>query len=271
MRLLPVLACLLVLSACSSAGDPEPERQESPAARTPVPELGACRVLEPADVEQASDDTETVPCTEEHTAETFAIGTFPDAFAEAAYDDARLGRWIYERCGTAFATFLGGNDSAALRSMLSWAWFRAPEADWEAGARWYRCDVVGGRDDAEAYRALPRTAKGLLSGPPDDDWLLCARGERFPGSAKVACSTPHDWRAVTAVRVSLDPTRPDRAAEPFPGPQVVSRVAQNLCSDSVLGYLNYPVIDFDYAVTAFGRTEWELGDRRAICWARSGR
>ena len=36
-----------------------------------------------------------------------------------------------------------------MRTVLSWAWFRPSEEAWDQGARWYRCDVVGGGDQSK--------------------------------------------------------------------------------------------------------------------------
>ena len=75
-----------------------------------------------------------------------------------------------------------------MRTVVSWAWFRPSEKAWDDGARWYRCDVVGGGDQTEAYVDLPETAEGLLLGRPDDDWMVCAAGPTVTSSVKVPCS-----------------------------------------------------------------------------------
>ena len=98
-----------------------------------------------------------------HTAQTFAVGTLP-ASTGKGYSDARHGRWVYPRCQSAFEKFLSVDESLALRVQLSWAWFRPSERGWDKGARWYRCDLVGGTAQATSYRDLPTTAKGLFRG-----------------------------------------------------------------------------------------------------------
>ena len=50
-----------------------------------APELGACRVLTPEDIDQRSNATKTVACEERHTAETFAIGELPEELQEVGY------------------------------------------------------------------------------------------------------------------------------------------------------------------------------------------
>jgi Septum formation len=254
-----VVVLAVVLSACGQSSGSEPE--ESGTANRP-PELGACRVLAPDDITQHTNDTETVPCTEKHTAETFAVGSFPTDVAKSAeLGDPRLGRYIYETCSDRFQRFLGGDESTVMRSMLTWAWFRPSQDEWDAGARWYRCDVVGGADDAEELRTLPTTAKGLLGGPPNDTWMTCAVGETVSGSEKVPCSQPHNWRAVTTIKVGGE-------QDDYPGDRVVEARTRDYCSDSVGAWMNYPV-DYEFGYTYFRQAEWKAGNRRSICWART--
>ncbi len=231
-------------------------------AETAPPELGACRVLEPSDVEEPTDDTEKVGCDEPHTAETYAVGPLPDRFEDAAWDDERLGQLAYRLCGRRFPRFLGAEESRVLRSVLDWAWFRPSEEAWEAGARWYRCDVVGDQLSEQEYAPLPETAEGALSGlEPEEKYVLCANGETVAGSVKVPCSEPHTWRAVTSIRLGGE-------KDAYPGDRVAEVRSRDFCSDSVAAFLNYP-LDFEFGYTWFGEGEWEAGNRLSICWART--
>jgi len=251
---------VLVLAGCTQAGGQD--GTSSKAERTP-PRLGACRALVPDDITQASNQTAPVGCSQRHTAETFAVGTFPEKLADADNpDDRALGAYVYDRCQQRFQEFLGGDESLVLRSTMTWAWFRPTKDAWADGARWYRCDVVGGPIDASSYRSLPRTLRGFMSSRPDEDWTLCARGTKVAGSEKVPCSTKHDWRAVTTIKLG----QPDDA---YPGDRIAQIRSQQYCSDSVGAWLNYPATNYDYGVTVFHEAEWKAGNRRSICWART--
>ena len=256
-------ALLVLLAGCSGT---TPARTQSVARAAEVPETGACRDLAASAISRSADATATVDCSKDHTAETFAVGEFPKAVAAAGYDDRALGRYMYRTCGAAYLRFLGGDDSAALRSLFSWAWFRPAEAAWKDGKRWYRCDLVGGPVGATTLRDLPRSARGYLAGnpttSPHQEWTLCAKGETFSGSTKVPCSTEHDWRAVTTIKLG-DPR------DAYPGDRVAAYRTNDFCTDSVRAYLGYPAEDFDYATTVFGKAEWQSGNRRSVCWART--
>lgn len=251
------MSVLLVTGCSGTPDDVDPEQVDA----VDAPKLGACRMLEPEDVAQPSNATRTIDCSEKHTAETYAVGPLPAEFAEADYDDEQLGLFAYRTCSAAFQTFLGADESLVMRTVVAWAWFRPSEAAWDEGARWYRCDVVGGGEQSKEYVALPKTAKGLLLGRPEDKWMVCAQGPTVAGSVKVPCSVKHIWRAVTTIKVGLD-------TAPYPGDRKVEVVTDDFCSDSVGAWMNYPV-DYEYAYTWFHKAEWDAGNRRSICWAKT--
>jgi hypothetical protein len=272
-RALAPAGVLVVLLAACTDSPPASQGEEAtgeetgaatePASPAPTPVLGACRILAPDDVARPSNSSPVVDCARRHTAETFAVGTFPDDVApeDADLDDPELGKYAYDVCSERFLAFLGGDESAVMRSILTWAWF-GPSADaWEDGARWYRCDAVGGADQSKRYDALPKTARGLLQAPPPDRWMVCADGENVAGSARVPCSEPHTWRAVTTIKLG----QPD---DPYPGDRVAEARTKQFCSSSVGAWSGYPP-DYEFGYTWFHEEEWTAGNRRSICWAKT--
>jgi hypothetical protein len=238
-----------------------PSHAPSDSADQTPPQLGVCRLLTAHDVSQPSNDTAPVSCDQPHTAQTYAVGQLPADLAHASYDGADVASYAYRVCSQRFQSYTGADESLAMRTVLSWAWFRPTEAAWKAGARWYRCDVVGGGDQTRTYVDLPARTKGLLSGRPKDEWMVCAQGASVSGSVKVPCSQQHDWRAVTTIVLG----GPD---DPYPGDRVVQRRTRDYCSTSVSAWLDYPV-DYDFGYSWFHEAEWQAGNRRSVCWARS--
>ncbi len=264
-RLLVALTlAVLVLAGCRQGPGAGPEAGPNSDPRQvdalPAPELGACRRLTPQDVAAATNATRTVDCREPHTAQTYAVGTMPGALADAAYDDRAVGAFAYDTCSKRFLRFLGADESLSMRTVLSWAWFRPSPAAWEQGARWYRCDVVGGGEQSRRYVDLPADARGLLL-KATDRWLVCVQGPSVTGSVKIPCSRPHDWRAISTIVV-------DDASAPYPGDRLVEVRSRDFCSASVGALLGYPV-DYDFGYTWFHEAEWQAGNRRSVCWART--
>lgn len=225
-----------------------------------APYLGACRDLTTDDIAQPSNATRVVDCSEDHNAMTYAVGSLPEALQDAGYDADELGAFAFAVCSGKFAKLLGADESLAMRTVLTWAWFRPSEEAWDQGARWYRCDVVGGGDETEELVDIPADVKGLME-RPDDEWLVCAAGPSVAGSVKVPCSEAHDWRAVSTIKLG----EPD---DPYPGDRVSEVTTKDYCSDSVGAWLGYPV-DYDYGYTWFHEAEWNAGNRRSVCWAKT--
>jgi hypothetical protein len=251
-------AAVVILTGCSSepqGKNVDPEQVDS----TEVPELGACRMLTPDDVEQPANATRTVDCKDKHTAETFAIGDLPKSFDDVDYDAKAVGDFAYRTCTKQFEKFLGADESLVLRTIVSWAWFRPSEKAWDDGARWYRCDVVGGNATSTEYRPLPTTAKGLLLGRPDDRWLVCAVGATVAEGEKVPCAQKHDWRAATTIKLG-------EPGDKYPGDEIVASRTKAFCATSIKAWLNYPA-RFEFAYTHFHEAEWQAGNRRSVCWA----
>ena len=256
-----VLATAVLAFALAGCGEDLPASVD-PAQVDAVeaPELGACRDLPIDDIAQPSNATRIVDCSEEHTAMTYAVGSLPEELHAADYDAEELGAFAFTTCSAKFVKLLGADESLAMRTVLTWAWFRPSEEAWDEGARWYRCDVVGGGDQTEDLVALPADVKGLMQ-RPDDEWLVCAAGPTVAGSVKVPCSEAHDWRAVSTIKLG----EPD---DPYPGDRVSELTTKDYCSKSVGAWLGYPV-DYDYGYTWFHEAEWNAGNRRSVCWAKT--
>jgi hypothetical protein len=254
-RTVVLLALGVIVTACSSRA-----QQDGEADRTTPPEVGACRDLAADDLEDPSNADPVVACSEQHTAETFSVGVLPDSTG-TVYDDKRHGSFVFDTCSQAFRDYLGADESLALRIQLSWAWFRPSERGWDRGARWYRCDVVGGPEDAKRLRELPGQVQGMFTAGLPDTWLTCAHGATFASATKVPCSETHDWRAISTIKVG-DPQ------EPYPGDRVVQVRSRDLCSDWIVRWSHFPDA-FEYGFTWFHEAEWKTGNRRSVCWSRT--
>ena len=260
-RLAAALAALvtaLVLTGCQE--DLPPNADPAQVDAVGAPDLGACRLLTTQDLAQPSNATRTVDCSEQHTAQTYSVGSLPDSLQDADYDADELGAFAFDKCSDRFRDYVGADESTAMRTILTWAWFRPSKEAWDQGARWYRCDVVGGGDQTKHLLDLPDDVEGLLV-QPDDEWLVCATGPTVDGSVKVPCSVAHDWRAVSTIKLG----EPD---EDYPGDEVSEKTTKDYCSKSVGAWLGYPV-DYDFGYTWFHEAEWKAGNRRSVCWART--
>lgn len=256
MQRLPVLllTVLLTATACGGGADAGEVSTEQPSA-------GVCRMLDADAFTQPSNDGAQVACTQPHDSETFAVGTLPPTFAKSSYDDPAIDAWSYATCADAFPDYLGTDQSTAMRSLLTWVWFRPSKQAWKAGARWYRCDVLGGSVTQHDHLDLPTTTKGLLRGRRLDTWMACAKGKSVADGTPVPCSMPHDWRAATTIKLG-------ESGDSYPGDTAVQAKTKSYCAESIQAWLGYPS-SYGYAYTWFGDREWKAGNRRSVCWART--
>ncbi len=243
--------CLLPLVGCGG---------ETASDRKTAPEVGACRDLSAAALARSSNDAKVVACSTKHTAQTFLVSRLPRSTG-TSYDDKRHSRFVYDTCTKAFGEYLGADESMVMRSRLSWAWFRPSTRGWDRGARWFRCDVVGGPEGASKLRALPTEARGMFTNDLPDAWFTCARGESVASGTKVPCSEAHTWRAVTTIKIG-------QPADTYPGDRLAEVRSRELCKESIRGWLGYPP-DFEFGYSWFRKDHWDGGNRRAICWART--
>jgi Septum formation len=141
----------LALTGCTtkpSANEAQPSTAPSPSASAPsAPMAGECHNLD--FIEQVSVVTDpAVPCDGVHIGETVGVGEFTgDAAAaakapllvEGATDAAAATQnSAYQDCSAKADGYLG---SSWIHPMLSLRIVLPDDASWQAGQRWYRCDL----------------------------------------------------------------------------------------------------------------------------------
>jgi hypothetical protein len=142
--------------------------------------------------------------------------------------------------------------------MLRSAWFTPSLEDSDAGAAWFRCDVVALAANGELAPLTGRLA-GVLSRPSGRDrYGMC--GTAAPGSsdfARVICSRRHTWRAIAVV--------PLRGAA-YPGEARVRSAGQQRCEDAGAAVADEP-LDYRWGYEWPTAEQWAAGQTYGICWA----
>ena len=149
-----------------------------------------------------------------------------------------------------------------MRTIVSWAWFRPSEKAWDKGARWYRCDVVGGGEESKDVRraAAHRRRAARRSSPPTTTWMVCVNGasvqrraeDLVHRDAQLACGHHDQGRRPGGPL----PRRPARRGD---HPRLLLATRSG-------AWLGYPP-EYDFGYTWFHEGEWKAGNRRSVCWA----
>lgn len=266
-RLLATLAAVVVLGGCTSAPSgtadpagssssspsPSPSPTDAPPEPGPTPEVGECHALTFRQALAVVGRTAPVPCRRKHTAHTYFVGTL-DLTTQSGFtrrvDSQAAQRQMRTTCTRRLAGHLGRTPRELRLSMVRAVWFTPSPARAEAGADWFRCDVVAVAAPRELLALPPRT-KGWAAP------AMCATSA--PGTRgfdRVACSRRHSWRAATTV---------DIPGERLPRPAAVADRMDPTCRDAAADSADDP-LDLTWSQESPTREQWDAGQRYGICW-----
>lgn len=144
-------------------------------AQAASPVVGQCLTYNRTDATKALSPAAAVDCAGPHTAETFYVGTAKGGFARPSKATApqllaESGPCTENRMNTYI-----GNSERTLPSRFLPVLMLPTDAQWQAGERWMRCDVVlqGGTQLARTTG----TAAALVAANPPTQFDFCTLGE----------------------------------------------------------------------------------------------
>ncbi|MEV7431054.1 septum formation family protein [Nocardioides sp. NPDC092400] len=258
------------LAGCSSEPDEQPDRSPSSSAATSAPPASAAPLREPRDracyrmayAEAVAPTTAapTVPCSEPHTSTTYAVGELDTVVGGhlLAVDSERVQQQVAAECPRRLGSFVGGDRTALRLSMLRSVWFTPTVEESDAGADWFRCDVVA---LAGPERLAPLTGRvaGVLDRPAAAQrWAMCGTaGPDARDFRRVLCSAPHAWRAVSVV---------DLGTGRYPGAGPARAAGQGPCEDAGRAAAADP-LSFEWGYEWPTAEQWDAGMTFGRCWA----
>lgn len=268
-----VLAASLTaaLTACSGSDEPSADptptstpttSQAPPPTATPAPEPAAraCYRLAYDEAVAPTSDHRPVDCDGPHTSVTFAVGEL-DTVVDGhllAVDSERVQAQPAAACPDRLATYLGGTLEDRRLSMLRAVWFTPDVEASDAGASWYRCDVVALASEGRLAPLKGRLA-GVLGRPEERDrYAMCGTAE--PGTAgfdRVICSAEHSWRAIAVVPFDQDT---------YPGAKQVRAAGEGPCQDAG-AQVAESSLDYQWGYEWPTAEQWAAGQHYGRCWA----
>ncbi|HEV2797943.1 MAG TPA: septum formation family protein, partial [Nocardioides sp.] len=185
MRALRVLAAAgalaLALTACTgspptepaSVSTPSPSDPPTPTETTPPPDpgprprVGECHLLSFGQAVAVVGRTEPVRCKRKHTAETYFVGRLrreTKAGRVRRVDSRAAQLQARSTCSARLPRHLGRTPRELRLTMAQSVWFTPSPQRAEAGADWFRCDLVAVAGPRRLL-VLPRSTKGWGDAP----------------------------------------------------------------------------------------------------------
>ena len=261
-----VVMVLGLVAGCSSSGEPDSAADTEPSAAVSsappppaAPRVGSCHELTLTEATEPIEAGKPVPCNRPHTSVTVKVGRLSlvvDGHL-LAIDSRTVRKRIADACPDSPGAFVGGSETAQRLSRFEVVWFSPSLEEADAGASWYRCDVVAPRSEGRLMN-LPARLEGVL----DQDGALdrfgtC--GTAAPDTrafSRVVCSEKHSWRAIDVI--DLPPGSRHLA-------KGVTATADSSCKD-VASQRSAGALKFTWSFEWPTRAQWVAGQRYGYCW-----
>jgi len=233
-----------------------------PAAQAVAPQApaiqDACYDYKAKGGEAAAANAAAVPCEAQHTAQIFYVREAPQSLGIPQKASAKKKLRLTKACTTDAMNAYLGLASTDIPSRFQIVTVFPTTAQWNAGERWIRCDVVlrGGKD----YTRFAGTAQQLVAATPREQFNFCTPS--VPGSrtkAAYPCNKPKkNWIMVAERDLGS-------IAKNFPGARTVERKAKRICERIGNRYTERKQFFPWWAIWPTGNG-WRDGDRTAQCF-----
>lgn len=222
----------------------------------PRPKVGECHDLTFRQAVAVVGRPTPVSCRTKHTAQTYAVGRLElkTASGHTRRTDSRAAqRQARTTCTSRLPRHLGVAPRDLRLKMVQAVWFTPSPKRAEAGADWFRCDVVAVASPRQLL-PLPRQTKGWGDAPAVAMCSTAAPGT--PGFRRVGCGAKHAWQAVSSV---------DILGEKLPPRGVIEDRMESTCKDVARARADDP-LDFTWSQESPTKEQWAAGQHYGICW-----
>ena len=268
-----LLVAVTALASCTSddkepaaetSTSPSPTPVATPAPPPPAPVLGACYRLSYDEAIAPTNDDIPVSCDKGHTTQTFAVGQL-DLVSNGhllAVDSDEVRGQVAQRCSGQLAPYVGATDEQLRLSLLRPVWFTPTIEESDAGAAWYRCDVIAVTGDKRLAKFDHNLSKALKAPEGRTEFAMC--GTAQPGTAafgQVLCREDHTWKAISVLDLAENAENGR-----YPGDQVVRDAGQDPCADAARAIAS-DALDYEWGYEWPTKDQWQAGQTYGRCWS----
>ena len=274
-RLALIVVAVLALAACTSddqkpSADTDPSATPSatpvaaPAPPPPAPTLGACyRLSYDEAVAPTSEDTPAT-CDTGHTTQTFAVGQL-DLVTNGhllAVDSEAVRKQVANRCPAQLAAYVGATEGQLRLSLLRPVWFTPTIEQSDAGAGWYRCDVIAVSGDKQVAKIDHDLSGALQKSQGRAEFALCGTAQPgTPAFTRVLCRDDHSWKAISVIDLAEESDNGK-----YPGTNVVKDAGQTVCDDAARAIAS-DALDYEWGYEWPTKDLWQAGQTYGRCWS----
>lgn len=159
-----------------------------------APVVGSCHTYNWATYLASSDPSDPVPCTTAHVARTVFVGRLWTGEAYSTLlSDPKIGLSVFKQCMIPTQQAIGPWKTVAVAGYSGSSFFPT-QAEYNAGARWFRCDVV--LPGAGHLYPIPNQHPEAVPLSPGQARCIHMTSQ---GGIAVACAAPHTYRAAGVV------------------------------------------------------------------------
>ena len=268
-----VIVSALALAACTSddekpsadpSSTPSPTVATAPTPPPPAPALGACYRLSYDEAVAPTNEDTPVSCDKGHTTQTFAVGQL-DLVTNGhllAVDSDEVRAQVAQRCPAQLGAYVGATEEQLRLSLLRAVWFTPTIEQSDAGAAWYRCDVIAVSGDKQVAKFDHNIFEALKKPEGRTEFALC--GTAQPGTAafaRVLCREDHSWRAIAVIDLSAK-----SADGAYPGTAAVKDAGQDACDDAARAIAS-DALDYEWGYEWPTKDQWQAGQTYGRCWS----
>ena len=272
-RVALLMVTVLALAACTSDDEtPSADPSQTPSTSAPAaaapppapPTLGACYRLSYAEAVAPTSEDGPASCDKGHTTQTFAVGQLELVTNGhlLAVDSEAARAQVANRCPAKLAAYVGATEEQLRLSLLRPVWFTPTIEQSDAGAAWYRCDVIAVSGDKQVAKIDHNIFKALKKPEGRAEFALC--GTAQPGTAaftRVLCREDHSWRAISVIDLSK------RSQDgSYPGADAVKDAGQDVCADAARAIAS-DALDYEWGYEWPTKDQWEAGQTYGRCWS----
>lgn len=222
-------------------------------------EVGECYNYKASGTKDQAAASSSIDCLAPHTAQTYWSGTLPSNFGVPAKTRTADRLKVTKPCTVKnMNTFLSLQNRKLPSRFQSVSVFPS-QAQWKAGERWVRCDVVF--KAGKSYKALSVPMAEFVASTPASTLNFCTPST--PGnrttSAYPCTNTKKNWIMVLERDLGTTPTKK------FPGSRTVERQTKRICEKAAKPYVTLKKYYPWWAIWPTS-TGWSRGERTAQCF-----